>query len=205
MNETLQYYIMAPTTELIAVFSSLAYVILAAHKNIWCWPAAIISTVLYTFLFYEVYLWMDSVLQLYYLAMAVYGWYCWRGNFVSSQTVALPLKKYKGITHIKAIVCLTVISAVIGFFMAQYTPTDFPYLDSATTVFAVFTTYLVTQKVVENWIYWVVIDALSIFLYIEKGLIPTASLFACFTLIAIYGYFSWDKEFNENNTMPSTA
>ena len=204
MNETIQYYVMAPTTELIAVFASLAYVILAAHKNVWCWPAALISTVLYTFVFYEFYLWMDSLLQIYYFAMAIYGWYCWRGGFNRSAADSLSVKTYNVKTHVISIITLTVISFAIGYLMDEYTPTDFPYLDSATTVFAIFATYLVTKQVIENWLYWIVIDVVSIYLYVEKGLIPTAYLFACFTLIAIYGYFTWYKELNNNN-MPEVA
>ncbi len=204
MNETLQYYIMAPATELVAVFASLAYVVLAAHKNIWCWPAAIISTLLYTFLFYEVYLWMDSLLQVYYLAMAVYGWFCWKGGTNTTGNVdSIVLNKYQLSTHIKCILGLGVLSVCLGFIMDNYTPTDFPYLDSATTVFAVFTTYLVTQKVIENWLYWIVIDAASIYLYIEKGLIPTAALFVCFTLIAIYGYFRWERDYQRLHSQPA--
>jgi len=205
MNETLQYYIMAPATELIAVFFSLAYVVLAAHKNVWCWPAAIMSTLLYTFLFYEFYLWMDSILQVYYLVMAVYGWYCWRGTLISSNTVELPLKKYKVSSHIVAIISLSVVSVLLGYVMDNYTPTDFPYIDSLTTVFAIFATYLVTQKIVENWLYWVVIDVVSIAVYVEKGLVPTAFLFGFYTVFAIYGYWLWNKEFNHNNSAITTA
>ncbi len=204
MEQTLQYYVTLPITELIAVFSSLAYVVLAAHKNVWCWPAALVSTVLYTFLFYEYYLWMDSLLQIYYLVMAIYGWYCWRGGFQSDPDT-LPVKTYRLKTHVISIISLAFISVLLGYVMETYTPTHFPYLDSATTVFAVFATYLITKKVIENWLYWVVIDAVSIYLYVEKGLIPTAYLFGCFTLIAIYGYVTWLRDFNDNNNIPETA
>ena len=204
MEQTLQHYVTLPITELIAVFTSLAYVILAAHKNIWCWPAAFISTILYTFLFYEYYLWMDSLLQVYYLVMAIYGWYCWRGGFQSSFDT-LPVKTYRLKTHIKSIISLTFLSLLLGYVMETYTPTDFPYLDSATTVFAIFATYLITKKVIENWLYWVVIDVVSIYLYVEKGLIPTAYLFGCFTLIALYGYVTWLRDFKDNNNIPEAV
>ena len=195
MNAILNHYLTLPFLEVIAVVTSLIYVILAAKKNIWCWPAAFISTVIYTFLFYKFYLWMDSLLQVYYMGMAFYGWYCWSKNTDEPESSSIKLKTYGAKTHFISIGILSVISLAVGFIMDKYTPTDFPYLDSATTVFAVFSTVLVAQKVVENWLYWIVIDAVSIYLYVEKGLTPTAFLFGVFILIAAYGYYMWRKEY----------
>jgi nicotinamide mononucleotide transporter len=203
-TEIVTYFTTLPVLELIAVVASLLYVVLAAKGNLWCWPAAMLSTVLYTVIFYDVYLWMDSALQLYYLLMAVYGWLCWRkntaaGNVDNERSVndvngkVLQYSQWTLQRHSTMIIALTLLSVVLGWLMATYTPTHFPYLDSATTVFAVFATYLLTQKVLENWLYFVVIDVVSIYLYIEKGLIPTAALFACYVILASYGYWQWRK------------
>ena len=82
MTELLQknfnYFAGLPLWELLAVVSALCYVVLAAKENIWCWPAALVSTIIYSVIFYDVYLWMDALLQVYYLVMAIFGWYCWR-------------------------------------------------------------------------------------------------------------------------------
>jgi len=199
MNAILNHYLTLPFLEVIAVVTSLIYVILAAKKNIWCWPAAFISTVIYTFLFYKFYLWMDSLLQVYYMGMAFYGWYCWNKNTDELENKNIQLKTYSVKTHIISIGILSGLSLAVGFLMDKYTPTDFPYLDSATTVFAVFSTVLVAQKIVENWLYWIVIDAISIYLYVEKGLMPTAFLFGVFILIAAYGYYMWRKEYQGYN------
>jgi len=193
MNEIVNYFLTLPLYELLAVVTSLLYVVLAAKGNIWCWPAALVSTLLYTAIFYDVYLWMDSMLQVYYMFMAIYGWYCWQSQ---KEDLAAGNKPFtvskKSITfHLRAICILTVISYVLGKFMAENTPTHFPYIDAATTVFAVFTTYLVTQKILENWLYWLAIDFVSIYIYIEKGLTPTAVLFALYVIIAGYGYYQW--------------
>jgi nicotinamide mononucleotide transporter len=201
-TEIVTYFTTLPVMELIAVIASLLYVVLAAKGNIWCWPAAILSTVLYTVIFYDVYLWMDSALQLYYLLMAAYGWFCWRKNNGSnnSQSKTLLYSQWSLQRHGIAILALTLLSLVLGWLMANYTPAHFPYLDSATTVFAVFATYLVTQKVLENWLYFIVIDFVSIYLYIEKSLIPTAALFAAYVVLAAYGYWQWRKQFTLQNS-----
>ncbi|MFT5757836.1 MAG: nicotinamide mononucleotide transporter [Alteromonadaceae bacterium] len=201
VNESYMYFSSLPLLELIAVVSSLIYVVLAAKGNIWCWPAALLSTVIYTVIFYEVYLWMDSALQIYYMLMAFYGWYCWRNrnqvnkDLNDSQPDKIRIKQWHVQTHIKAIILLTILSIIVGKLMATYTPTHFPYFDAATTVFAVFSTYLVTQKVLENWIYWIVIDFFSIYLYVQKELTPTAVLFILYVGLAAYGYFQWRKEY----------
>ncbi|MBA6224857.1 nicotinamide mononucleotide transporter [Colwellia sp. MB02u-18] len=197
-SEIVTYFTTLPLLELIAVVASLLYVVLAAKGSIWCWPAAILSTVLYTVIFYDVYLWMDSVLQLYYLLMAVYGWFCWHKNKPSKTHTDSNRLLYSQWTlqrHSRIIVLLTLVSLVLGWVMATYTPAHFPYLDSATTVFAVFATYLITQKVLENWLYFIVIDLVSIYLYVEKGLIPTAALFGSFVILAAYGYWQWRKQY----------
>lgn len=211
-SEIVTYFTTLPVLELIAVVASLLYVLLAAKGNIWCWPAAILSTVLYTVIFYDVYLWMDSALQLYYLVMALYGWYCWQKNVAKAcddggnenladkvNNQALPYSQWSLQRHSIAIIALSLLLLVLGWLMATYTPTHFPYLDSATTVFAVFATYLITQKVLENWLYFIVIDFVSIYLYIEKSLVPTAALFACYVILAAYGYWQWRKMYQQQN------
>lgn len=192
------YVTVLPWLELVAMLLALAYVILAAQGSLWCWPAAFISTALYTFIFYDVLLLMDSALNAYYLVMAIYGYWAWQKNTStntnqnqSSTNTPLAIISWSGNRHLKICLSLTITSLVLGYIVANYTPASFPYLDTFTTVFAVFSTYLVTQKVLENWLYWVVIDAVSIYLYIEKDLIPTTVLFIIYVAIALYGYFKW--------------
>jgi len=214
MMSLFDYYLQLPLAEIIAVVLSLAYVILATKGNSWCWPAAFISTAIYTVIFYDVSLLMDSFLSVYYMAMAIYGWYSWHNvhnssPYLNSQAiknvinetevqkkqVQLYIISWCWQLHVKFIVILTLLSLVLGFIMANYTTAAFPYLDSATTVFAIFTTYLVTQKVLENWLYWLIIDFVSIYLYLEKNLQPTAALFVVYVVIALYGYFQWFAQY----------
>lgn len=199
------YLTTLPWLELVAMLLALTYIILAAQGSLWCWPAAFISTALYTVIFYDVLLLMDSALSVYYLVMAVYGYWAWQkktstnaGPNQPTKKVPLAIISWSVNWHVKACLILTVMSLVLGYIIANYTPAAFPYLDTCTTVFAVFATYLVTQKVLENWLYWVVIDAISIYLYIEKGLIPTTVLFIIYVFIAAYGYVKWQAIYRES-------
>lgn len=201
LNSTFAYFQQLPWLELIAMVLSLVYVILAARGSLWCWPAAFISTALYTYIFYDVLLLMDSALNGYYLLMAIYGYWQWskKTDNELENSDDLTIVSWNMTWHVKACLILTVVAFCLGYLMANFTPADFPYLDTFTTVFAIFATYLVTKKVLENWLYWIVIDLASIYLYIEKGLIPTTVLFVVFVVVASYGYHKWLKLYQKSS------
>ncbi len=184
--------------EVVAVILALAYVLLAVKERIECWYAALISTAIYTFLFWDVSLLMESALQVYYLVMAVYGWWQWRHH--ANKNEDLHIHTWSAQQHLAGISAIVVISIVSGYLLTKNTSAALPYLDSFTTWASVYTTYMVTKKVLENWIYWVVIDAISIYLYIDRGLYLTAILFVLYVVIAIYGYMQWLKRYREQAT-----
>ena len=178
--------------EYIAVLASLLYLLLAMKQSLWCWPAAFVSTLIYTILFYNGALLMDSLLNIFYMAMAFYGWYSWRhGPDPQAVDNNLPIQSWSVQTHTRVGLVTLVISVLVGYVMDNYTHADFAYLDAMTTCFSVVGTYLVAKKVLENWLYWVVIDAVSIYLYISKGYYPTTVLFMLYTLMALWGYLQW--------------
>ena len=163
--------------EAVAVLLALAYLVLAMKGSVWCWPAALASTAIYTVLFWKVSLLMESLLNVYYMAMAVYGYWMWSQGGKAHEGVNIV--SWGLSTHIKLIAATALASVVIGYFMATQTQASFPYLDAATTCFAVMTTFLVARKVLENWIYWFVTDAISIYLYSSKGLMLTSHYLLC--------------------------
>ncbi|MDP2560133.1 nicotinamide riboside transporter PnuC [Psychrobium sp. 1_MG-2023] len=177
--------------ELVAVVLAIAYLLFAMRQSQWCWPAAFFSTMIYTVLFWQSALLMESVLNAYYLAMAVYGWWAWRGNAEAAEP--RPIVSWSLLTHCKVVAVLSAITLSLGYVMDNYTHADFAYLDTATTVFAVFTTWMVTQKVLENWLYWIVINSASIYLYLEKSFNLTAGLFMLYCVMAVVGYLQWRK------------
>jgi nicotinamide mononucleotide transporter len=186
--------------EYIAVILSLAYVFLAVKENQWCWPAAFLSTFIYTIMYWNGALLMESALNVYYMIMAVIGWYMWQqGKQVDS---VAPIISWSLSRHIYIIVTTTLIATVFGFVMDNYTRADFAYLDSFTTCFAVMTTYLVAKKVLENWLYWIIINAASMYLFFVKGYYPTFVLFVFYTVIACWGYKRWYEEHEQRNGLP---
>lgn len=176
--------------EAIAVLLAIAYLVFAAQEKIVCWLCALLSTAIYTVLFWNVSLVMESLLNVYYLLMAIYGWQQWsRGDLGGS----VEIHRWGWRNHVAATGAVVFCSVICGYLLASHTSAAWPYVDSFTTFGAVVTTWMVTRKVLENWLYWLVIDAVSIPLYLERGLMLTAALFAMYLVIVVYGYFAWRR------------
>ena len=179
--------------ELTAVIFAIAYLLLAVKENILCWYAAFISTAIFLLIFWQVKLYMESGLQVYYLAMAVYGWYQWTrgGTQQSGITISTwPIEK-----HLLALATVLIATMVSGYLLSENTDARLPYLDSFTTWASIVTTYMVAKKVLENWIYWFVIDSVSIFLYLHRELYFTALLCAADISIVVFGFATWFKQY----------
>ncbi|MFT5144470.1 MAG: nicotinamide mononucleotide transporter [Thalassolituus oleivorans] len=178
------------TWENLAVVLAVAYLVLAMRENVWCWLAAFASTVIYTVVFWNVSLVMESALNVFYMAMAVYGWWEWtRGG---SGDTGVDIHRWQGMTHLKAVASIMLLTAIVGWLLTG-TQAARPFVDSFTTVASVITTFMVARKVLENWLYWIVIDAVSIWLYLDRGLKSTAVLFVLYVVLAVVGYFGWRK------------
>jgi nicotinamide mononucleotide transporter len=175
----------------LAVMLAIAYLLLAIRENRACWIAAIFSTSIYIVLMYNVGLYMESALQLFYIGMAVYGWYSWRGGGDHHQRLRVsdwPLAR--NILPVCLILLATVIS---GYALTRYTDAAMPYLDSFTTWGAIVTTWMVARKILQNWHYWFVIDSISVYLYVSRGLYLTAALFVLYLVLIVVGYRAWRK------------
>ncbi len=187
--------------EWLAVILALAYLILAIKESLWCWPAAFVSTAIYSVLFFDVSLYMESSLNLYYLAMAVYGWFQWRNTGPHQDKRAIVIWSIK--THVYWIILLTSVVFLSAYLLDNFTDQDLPLLDSFTTWFAVFTTYLVAKKVLENWLYWFVINAASIYLFLSKGFALTSMLFVIYIVLAFYGWLTWKRAYELQAPKPA--
>lgn len=182
--------------EAIAVVLALAYLLLAMRRSLWCWPAAAISTLIYTLLFWEVALVMESALNLFYLVMAFYGFWQWK--YGGGDHHGVSLCQWSGRTHMVLLAVTTLVAMTLGWLTSTYTHADFAYLDALTTCFAVVGTFMLARKVVENWIYWVVIDLVSIYLYLNKGLWLTSALFVLYVVLAAVAYLQWRRQYQQD-------
>jgi nicotinamide mononucleotide transporter len=182
--------------EWLAVLSSILYVFFAAKKNIVCWFFALIASFLYIYVCFISMLYVETILHLFYLVMAVVGWLMWH----KSQGIQMDIKTWTRTQHAINIFCSLIMAALLGYIFDTYTGQQNPYIDAFTTCYSLAATYMVTKKVLENWLYWIIIDAVSIYLYATRGLELSALLFFVFTLLAVWGYFSWSKQFKNQLT-----
>lgn len=196
ITQTLAGFTAMSHWEYIAVALSMAYLLLAIKENLWCWPAAFLSTFIYTIMYWNGALLMESLLHFYYMYMAVYGWIVWRRGGDNQRE--LVITSWTLNQHLVIVMVTSIVAVILGYVMTNYTHADFAYLDSFTTCFAVVTTYLVAKKVLENWLYWIVIDTASMYLYYEKGYYPTLALFVFYTVMAVWGFKTWYEEYEQN-------
>lgn len=182
-----------------AVVFSLLYVFLAARQNIWCWFFGALSAGLSVVLFLIVKLYAESILYVFYVAFSFYGWWQWRSL---GDVGERPIEEWSLRRHLLLIGSAALGAAGIYYFFSTYTDAAQPLIDALTTSFSFATTFLVARKVLSNWLYWVAIDALSVYLYASRGLPVYAALMAVYTGMAVYGYWQWRKEWNRGRYTP---
>ncbi len=190
--------------ESVAVVLAVVYLVLAVRQNIWCWLAAFISTAMFFYVFFEARLYMETALQVFYMVMAVYGWRQWRGGGGGGRAGRVVIR-WDWSSHVGAITLVLLLSLISSQVLGRYTDAALPLLDSLTTWGGVVATFMVARKVLENWLYWFVIDSLSIYLYISRELYQTAALFAVYLVLIVIGYRSWVASMRRNAAASASA
>ena len=198
MNALLESLAAIPPAEWAAVALALGYLLLAVRQNAWCWACAIASSGIYLVLFARGGLQMQAVLQVFYIAMAVYGWRAWRGGVVASGD-ALPVTRWSASRHAIGIGFVLAVGLLNGWIIARSQGGLVPYVDALVAWASVLATWLVARKVLENWLYWIAIDAIAALLYWSQGFHATAVLFVVYVVIAVRGYLAWRSDLAQHD------
>lgn len=189
--------------EICGVVFALLYVLLAIREYRVCWIAAIVSSLAYIPTFYIARLYTETVLQLFFIATSLYGWFAWgkkKNQEINKNNIPVVLKisVWPLLRHIKLIFLSVIISGITGLILSEFSNASFPYIDAAITVFSIGTTWLQARKILENWVYWIVIDSLAVMVYIKKGLLLTSGLYGLYVILALGGLIEWKKHYNNN-------
>ncbi len=177
-----------------ATVTALVYVVLAARQYIWCWFWGMVSCSLWayaSFAFYQLYL--DALLQVFYVVMSAIGLYQWK--YGGSGGGEAKIRRLSGEQHLFVLLAGGLLAYLFGYAFEQYTPAAATYWDATTTVFSVFATLMLVQKVLDNWLYWIVVDALYVWLYVSRGAWLFALLMVVYTVIALLALLSWWKAY----------
>jgi nicotinamide mononucleotide transporter len=189
--------------EAAGVLFSVLYLVLAIRESLWCWPAALLSSVLTILVMFGVQLYSEAALNVFYAAMAVYGWYQWRYGGRRSGARELPIGVWPLRAHALAIGGSVALSVGVGWVMSRNTAAAYPYLDAFVTVSSVVTTYMVARKILENWVYWLVIDSLSLYLYWQRELNLYVGLFALYLVLVVIGLVRWHRDWRAQTAVPA--
>jgi nicotinamide mononucleotide transporter len=180
--------------EIVGVITGLLCVYLAAKNIIWNWPIAIISVVIYIFIFYNTRLFADMGLQVYFLITNIYGWYFWsKKPLTKAKTPVILIKKKEVLFSIIAIVVFTYILGSV----LKYTPASYPFIDSFCTACSLVAQLFLARKVLENWLIWIFVDIIYVGVYLFKGLDLTAIMYAIYVGIALMGYIDWKRDYKK--------
>jgi nicotinamide mononucleotide transporter len=176
--------------EIFAAVLAIAYLLLAIRQSISCWVAAFISSCLYVWVLFGARLYMESALNGFYAAMAVYGFWQWQGR---GGRAAADVHRWSLARNALASAGIIALSAVSSYFLRRYTPAAWPFMDSMVTWASVFATFLVARKVYENWHWWLVIDSVCLCLYFTRRLYLTMLLFALYLALIAIGMREWRR------------
>jgi nicotinamide mononucleotide transporter len=183
--------------EIAASVLSLISVWLVAKEKIWCWPTGIVSVFIYTWIFYQTKLYSDALLQLAFAAMQIFGWINWQKN--TSLQFDLNIRSIKKAEISAGLVFIALTSVILGWLMFNYTNADFSFLDAACTAISLFAQFLLSRKIIQSWLLWILVDVIYVFIYFQKGLYPTAFLYTLFVVMAILGYINWKNRMQQKS------
>jgi nicotinamide mononucleotide transporter len=175
--------------EALAVLLSLIYVVLAVPRSRWCWVAGGIGSLIYVWVFARARLPMQSLLQVWYVGVAVFGFLRWSHE----GKMRISLLSWRG--HVAGIAASLLLAVAIADFLAGETQAAWPRLDASTAVLSLFASWLTARGKLENWLYWIAVDAVQAWLYAAQGLVFTAFLFLIYLVIAAVGFLEWLKTY----------
>jgi nicotinamide mononucleotide transporter len=189
--------------ETIAALFGIVSVYLSVRQNIWSWPTAIANVGLYTIVFYHSRLYADMGLQVVYIIISFYGWYQWLygGKGHTELEVSRTSRRLGAFLVGLGILC----SLALGTVLHRTTDAALPYLDSTTTSTSLIAQWMMTRKLLENWVVWVAVDVVYIGMFIYKSLYVTSFLYLVFLILSVMGYRQWKATLREPELVAAPA
>lgn len=175
--------------EISANILNLLGVYLAAKNNSWTWPVGIVGCGLYGFMFFDVKLYADVTLQVFYVMTSFYGWHLWKRGGQNDQE--LPITRVGHLAFFKMSFVAVAVTYLYGTLLSKTTDASYPFIDSLILSFSVVGQLLMMKKKMECWPVWILVNTLSIPLFISKGLYLTAGVYAIFWVNGVWGHFQW--------------
>lgn len=175
-----------------AFLCGLLYIALASLNKISCWIFGILSAGLWTYAaFFQYQLYMDAGLNVFYVIMGIIGWINWSKG---GQGDELPITQLSRNVNFWIIVLGMIGSVILGYILTYYTDAALPYWDALTTIFSVVATFLLIRRRIDNWVYWIITDAIYVGMYFYREAYLFGILFLVYTVMAVIGWIQWQRE-----------
>lgn len=191
--------------EILGTAVGLIYLWQEYRASIYLWITSIIMPAIYLYVYYQAGLYADFGINIYYLVIALYGWLAWRYNFSlqgkRADSNELSISHVCRVTFLRLTLLFLAAWAVISYILVHFTNSTVPYTDAFTTALSIIGMYMLARKYIEQWWVWLVVDFVSSALYIYKELYFTATLYALYAIIAIFGYRKWKQLMNNENCL----
>lgn len=190
--EAITTYVCGNPLQVLGTVIGVIYLVQEIRQSKWMWLSSIIMPVISLFVYYRAGLYADFGIDIYYVVIAVYGFWAWKwGN--RKQKTDLPVTRTPAKAWLALGAATAVIFVVIWWVLTTFTDSNVPVADSLTTTLSIVAMVMLSRKWIEQWWVWAVVDAASTALYIYKGIYGYAALYAAYTVIAFYGYARWKK------------
>lgn len=164
------------------------------------WPVGLLTSLFYIVIFYQTKFYADMGLQVYYVVISAYGLYNWMYGKKGQSTGKLYISKIRLRQLIVLAPIAVVLFAGLSYILIHYTDSPVPYGDSFTTAISIIATWMLARKILEQWLLWIVANAVSLALYSYKGMYPTTILFVFYTGLSVVGYIQWRKSYRNQET-----
>jgi len=183
--------------DIIGTFIGLWYLWLEYHVSIKLWLVGIVMPMVYVFTYYNAGLYADCGMQVYYILATAYGWFVWRfGNKKASETMRITHVSFS--LSLKCTFVFAILWLVIYAVLVRFTDSNVPVCDAFINALSIIALWLLAHKYLEQWLVWLVVDAVSCILYVYKGIPFTAGLYGLYALVALLGYWKWKSMMKEN-------
>ena len=190
--------------EFIAILFGLLSIWLATKQIIWTWSTGLISIVFSFIVFYQVQLYSDMFLQIYFFITNIYGWIIWKNHFQENEPITTLTAK----TRFLLFLLITVFTLAFGILVKNIhllfpkvfiLPASFPFIDTFIAVASIIATILLAKRIIENWVIWLIVDTICVFVYASKNIAFFSVEYAVFCILACLGLFSWRKSIRKSN------
>jgi nicotinamide mononucleotide transporter len=181
--------------EALGTIISIVYLYFSIKQNIWLWPLGLVSSAFYVYIFFVAKIYADMGLQVYYVLISIYGWYTWSvANKKTENDSRIKTVKSNDSLLISLAFASIILFIILSQILIHFTDSNIPYIDAFTTSLSIVATWMLAKRYIEHWMVWIVVDAVSSFVYVYKELYFTVFLYLIYTIMAVVGLQAWLKD-----------